>query len=124
MGLGLVLNGGACVQEQHGGSGPAGAAGAAGAGAGAGRGEPDEEEPPNTPGADSGDAVLKKREFVLRELVDTEEIYVTDLRLICEGYMRHMQVGTNTSIYNTTVWFGIDVVAPVYYNNITTVLLY
>ncbi|XP_062526260.1 kalirin isoform X6 [Bombyx mori] len=36
-------------------------------------------------------AILKKREYVLRELIDTEEIYVSDLRLICEGYMRHMQ---------------------------------
>ncbi|XP_026331830.1 triple functional domain protein [Hyposmocoma kahamanoa] len=63
--------------EQHGGSGRAGDA--------------DEEEQPNTPGAESVEAVVKKREYVLRELVDTEEIYVADLRLICEGYMRHMQ---------------------------------
>ncbi|KAI5636984.1 rhoGEF domain-containing protein [Phthorimaea operculella] len=32
-----------------------------------------------------------QREYVLRELVDTEDIYVNDLRMICEGYMRHMQ---------------------------------
>lgn len=64
-------------QEQHGGSGRSGEA---------------EEDQPNTPGAESIEAIIKKREYVLRELVDTEEIYVTDLRLICEGYMRHMQV--------------------------------
>lgn len=51
----------------------------------------EEEEVPVTPGPDSCEATLKKREYVLRELVDTEEIYVSDLRLICEGYMRHVQ---------------------------------
>lgn len=66
------------IQEQHGGSGRSGDA--------------EEEDQPNTPGAESVEAIIKKREYVLRELVDTEEIYVTDLRLICEGYMRHMQV--------------------------------
>ncbi|KAJ8737326.1 hypothetical protein PYW07_000597 [Mythimna separata] len=53
--------------------------------------EVEEEEVPVTPGPDSYEATLKKREYVLRELVDTEEIYVSDLRLICEGYMRHVQ---------------------------------
>lgn len=71
-------------QEQHGGSGRSGDA--------------EEEDQPNTPGAESVEAIIKKREYVLRELVDTEEIYVTDLRLICEGYMRHMQVITNTAL--------------------------
>ncbi|XP_049885181.1 kalirin isoform X2 [Pectinophora gossypiella] len=68
--------------EQHGGGA---------SGSGSARGEGEEDEVPGTPGPDSADAILKKREYVLRELVDTEEIYVTDLRLICDGYMRHMQ---------------------------------
>ncbi|CAH0716562.1 unnamed protein product, partial [Brenthis ino] len=48
----------------------------------------DEEE--ETTSADCIEATLKKREYVLRELYDTEEIYVADLRLVCEGYMKHM----------------------------------
>ncbi|XP_061719490.1 kalirin isoform X1 [Cydia pomonella] len=68
--------------EQHG--------GAACGGARADEGSAEDEEP-RTPGPDSSVAVLKKREYVLRELVDTEEIYVQDLRLVCEGYIRHMQ---------------------------------
>ncbi|XP_075990481.1 trio Rho guanine nucleotide exchange factor isoform X3 [Anticarsia gemmatalis] len=69
--------------EQHGCVSLAGAAGTSG--------RCDEEEQPVTPGPDSYEAALKKREYVLRELVDTEEIYVSDLQLICEGYMRHVQ---------------------------------
>lgn len=42
--------------------------------------------------ADCVEATLKKREYVLRELYETEEIYVSDLRLVCEGYMKHMMV--------------------------------
>ncbi|RVE53076.1 hypothetical protein evm_002173 [Chilo suppressalis] len=50
------------------------------------------EEPGTPPPAtDSIEAILKKREYVLRELVDTEDIYVSDLRLVCEGYIRHFQ---------------------------------
>lgn len=45
-----------------------------------------------TPGPNSYEDILKKREYVLRELVETEEIYVSDLGLVCEGYMRHVQV--------------------------------
>lgn len=41
---------------------------------------------------ESYEAMLKKREYVLRELVDTEDIYVSDLALVCEGYIRHFQV--------------------------------
>lgn len=75
------------MQEQHGGASSSGRSG-------------EEEEPPATPGPDSYEAICKKREYVLRELVDTEEIYVSDLRLVCEGYMRHMQVRPST---HTTV---------------------
>ncbi|CAG4984376.1 unnamed protein product [Parnassius apollo] len=68
--------------EQHGGAGAcSGASGGTNGG---------EDEEPVTPGPDSAEAILKKREYVLRELVDTEEIYVSDLRLVCDGYMRHM----------------------------------
>lgn len=31
--------------------------------------------------------LLRKRQFVLRELIDTEEAYVNDLSMIVEGYM-------------------------------------
>lgn len=65
------------VQEQHGGGG-------------VGSTRADEEE--ETTSADCIEATLKKREYVLRELYDTEEIYVADLRLVCEGYMKHMMV--------------------------------
>ncbi|KAM3969030.1 LOW QUALITY PROTEIN: trio Rho guanine nucleotide exchange factor [Aphomia sociella] len=64
--------------EQHGGASTSG------------RGEPEEEEPPVTPGPNTSEAILKKREYVLKELVETEEVYVADLKVICEGYMRHM----------------------------------
>ncbi|XP_068619669.1 kalirin isoform X3 [Battus philenor] len=67
--------------EQHGGAGSC--SGASGPSVG-------EDEEPATPGPENVEAILKKREYVLRELVDTEEIYVSDLRLICEGYIRHM----------------------------------
>ncbi|XP_073951079.1 trio Rho guanine nucleotide exchange factor isoform X3 [Choristoneura fumiferana] len=50
-----------------------------------------EAEEPSTPGPDHSAAALRKREYVLRELLETEEVYVADLRLICEGYIRHMQ---------------------------------
>lgn len=66
-------------QEQHGG-------GAAGAARGADAADED------AAGAEGVEATLKKREYVLRELYDTEEIYVSDLRLVCEGYMKHMMV--------------------------------
>ncbi|CAH2036113.1 unnamed protein product, partial [Iphiclides podalirius] len=65
------------TREQHGGCG----------GAGGPSGGSDE---PPTPTPEEIEAILKKREYVLRELVDTEEIYVSDLRLICDGYVRHM----------------------------------
>ncbi|XP_053624403.1 kalirin isoform X1 [Plodia interpunctella] len=65
--------------EQHGGA------------SSSGRGGDNEEEAPPTPGPNTDEAVLKKREYVLKELVDTEEIYVNDLKMVCEGYIRHMQ---------------------------------
>ncbi|XP_047040653.1 kalirin isoform X2 [Helicoverpa zea] len=68
------------AREQHGVASSSGRAGDA-----------DDSDSPATPGPDSCEATLKKREYVLRELVDTEEIYVSDLRLVCEGYMRHVQ---------------------------------
>ncbi|CAK1588090.1 unnamed protein product [Parnassius mnemosyne] len=68
--------------EQHGGAGAS-----SGASGGTNGGE---EVEPVTPGPDGAEAILKKRDYVLRELVDTEELYVSDLRLVCEGYMRHM----------------------------------
>ncbi|XP_045464356.1 kalirin isoform X2 [Harmonia axyridis] len=37
------------------------------------------------------DSFLRKREFVLKELVDTEEAYVRDLSLIVDGYMKTMK---------------------------------
>ncbi|KPI94344.1 Triple functional domain protein [Papilio xuthus] len=70
--------------EQHGGGCSAGAHVAPGVA------EDDPPPTPPTPGPDDVEAILKKRDYVLRELVDTEEIYVSDLRLICEGYIRHM----------------------------------
>ncbi|KAG6452489.1 hypothetical protein O3G_MSEX007649 [Manduca sexta] len=63
--------------EQHGGAGASGRAS---------EGYEDVQPAPK-----STEEILKNRGFVLRELVDTEEIYVSDLSLICEGYMRHMQ---------------------------------
>ncbi|KAF9800361.1 hypothetical protein SFRURICE_015871 [Spodoptera frugiperda] len=56
-----------------------------------GRNGEEEETGPVTPGPNSYEDILKKREYVLRELVETEEIYVSDLGLVCEGYMRHVQ---------------------------------
>ncbi|KAL0852357.1 hypothetical protein ABMA28_000558 [Loxostege sticticalis] len=53
-----------------------------------GRTQPDEEDVSE----ESYEAMLKKREYVLRELVDTEDIYVSDLALVCEGYIRHFQL--------------------------------
>lgn len=58
----------------------------------------DEVEEATGPGSDSAEAALRKREYVLKELIETEEIYVSDLRLVCEGYMRHMQVRLDTFI--------------------------
>ncbi|KAK9877206.1 hypothetical protein WA026_016953 [Henosepilachna vigintioctopunctata] len=37
------------------------------------------------------ESFLRKREFVLKELVDTEEAYVRDLSFITEGYMKTMK---------------------------------
>ncbi|XP_052746705.1 kalirin isoform X1 [Bicyclus anynana] len=67
--------------EQHGG-------GAVGAARGADGADAEEEEAAAV--ADGVEATLKKREYVLRELYETEEVYVSDLRLVCEGYMKYM----------------------------------
>ncbi|CAK1554742.1 unnamed protein product [Leptosia nina] len=66
--------------EQHGGT--ASTSGRAGDG--------EDEDSTATPVAESREATLKKREYVLRELYETEEVYVSDLRLVCEGYIKHM----------------------------------
>ncbi|XP_050683949.1 triple functional domain protein isoform X2 [Leptidea sinapis] len=55
-----------------------------------GKTEGADEESSATPGAETYEASLKKREYVLRELLETEEVYVADLRLVCEGYMKHL----------------------------------
>ena len=34
---------------------------------------------------------LRRREFVIRELIETERSYVTDLKVIVEGYMPEMR---------------------------------
>ncbi|XP_047524837.1 kalirin isoform X1 [Pieris napi] len=65
--------------EQHGGTAST-----------SGRSGDGEDDDSSTPVAESRDAILKKREYVLRELYETEEVYVSDLRLVCEGYMKHM----------------------------------
>ncbi|CAG4942505.1 unnamed protein product [Colias eurytheme] len=65
--------------EQHGGAATT-----------SGRSEGDEEPSSATPGGESSESTLKKREYVLRELYETEEVYVSDLRHVCEGYMKHM----------------------------------
>lgn len=40
---------------------------------------------------DPESTILAKRQFVIRELVDTERDYVNDLRQIVEGYIALMQ---------------------------------
>ncbi|KAB7506845.1 Kalirin [Armadillidium nasatum] len=59
---------------------------------------PTEEEPPVSPlPSDSTDSKskeereLRRREFVIRELIDTERLYVSDLKVIVEGYMQEMR---------------------------------
>lgn len=42
-------------------------------------------------GDDPESTILAKRQFVIRELVDTERDYVSDLRQIVEGYIALMQ---------------------------------
>lgn len=34
---------------------------------------------------------LRNREYVLRELLETEDAYVRDLALVVEGYIAHMR---------------------------------
>ena len=34
---------------------------------------------------------LRRREFVIRELIDTERLYVSDLSVIVEGYITEMR---------------------------------
>lgn len=51
----------------------------------------DETAPVGEEGIDSIDSALRKREYVMKELVDTEEKYVADLKMVCEGYLFHMR---------------------------------
>lgn len=37
------------------------------------------------------ESLLRKRQFVLRELVETEDAYVRDLSLIVDGYLETMR---------------------------------
>lgn len=39
----------------------------------------------------SSESALRHRQYVLRELVDTEEAYVRDLALVVEGYIAQMR---------------------------------
>lgn len=55
------------------------------------------EEPPTSGNEDPETSALNKRQFVIRELVDTERDYVNDLRQIVEGYMALMR-DPNTDI--------------------------
>lgn len=41
--------------------------------------------------SETEESILQKREYVIRELVETERDYVRDLRLVAEGYMRLMR---------------------------------
>ena len=38
-----------------------------------------------------GDSYVRKRIFAIRELIDTERLYVSDLAVIVEGYMAEMR---------------------------------
>ncbi|XP_014237093.1 kalirin isoform X2 [Trichogramma pretiosum] len=50
------------------------------------------DEPTSSSGSDDPETTaLTKRQFVIRELVETERDYVNDLRLIVEGYMAMMR---------------------------------
>ncbi|XP_011495502.1 PREDICTED: kalirin isoform X2 [Ceratosolen solmsi marchali] len=51
----------------------------------------DSEEPPTMGSEDPETTALAKRQFVIRELVETERDYVNDLRQIVEGYMALMR---------------------------------
>jgi hypothetical protein len=53
--------------------------------------ESDKPSEDNVDGAKKIDSLLKKRRFVLQELVDTEEAYVRDLSLIVDGYIATMK---------------------------------
>lgn len=57
------------------------------------------DDPPTTCGeaADPEATAVAKRQFVIRELVDTERDYVNDLRQIIDGYMALMR-DPNTDI--------------------------
>ena len=54
----------------------------------------DESDKPSEDNVDGGkkiESLLRKRQFVLQELVDTEEAYVRDLSLIVDGYIATMK---------------------------------
>lgn len=42
-------------------------------------------------GSGSCESALRNRQYVLRELMDTEEAYVRDLALVVEGYIAQMR---------------------------------
>lgn len=42
-------------------------------------------------GSESIDSALQKRAYVMKELVETEEKYVEDLKMVCDGYLAHMR---------------------------------
>lgn len=48
-------------------------------------------EAPGGNSAETEESILQKREYVIRELVETEQDYVRDLSLVAEGYMRLMR---------------------------------
>ncbi|KAK6165753.1 hypothetical protein SNE40_022615 [Patella caerulea] len=63
-------------------------------GLGASLADDKDEEDDKSDGKDSEDdkaKYLKKREFVIQELIDTERDYVKDLGLVVEGYMGYMK---------------------------------
>lgn len=54
----------------------------------------DESDKPAEDGADKSRAIegyLRKRQYVLKELVETEEAYVRDLSQIVDGYIKMMR---------------------------------
>lgn len=53
--------------------------------------ESDKPSEDSVDGAKKIESLLRKRQFVLQELVDTEEAYVRDLSLIVDGYIATMK---------------------------------
>lgn len=53
--------------------------------------ESDKPSEDNIDSAKKAESLLRKRQYVLQELIDTEEAYVRDLSLIVEGYITTMK---------------------------------